>query len=475
MFGAMKAGTGDEEDAAGRPLLLPTFGLCVVIVLAPLPFGSMDLRVVAGWILVLSAILLLSSSERVGARDLIFLMSFILVTACWLFVVSAQLDYLAPVSQKLQAPIWKQAAAALGSKEPDGSASIARNQPLFSAGSQIACVLSLLSGYLVGRNSRSAHLLLLSFAGSALAYSLYGVVAFVFWPDHLLWHQKYNYLNSLTATFVNPNVAATYFGAGTITWVLISAASTKKRFAGVSDERLEFFRSLRAASPQMMRCWLTSFMLLATTLMTGSRAGSVLSLMAIAGTLGTYYRRTLRERRLLLVFPLLSVLVGLATISVLAPRVSERFGVQGFFDAGRSQAYESTLEIIQDYPWLGTGLGTFRWAFPAYRSGDIPSYGIWEHAHNTTLEIASEMGIPFTVIVALGWCAILCELGHGMLTRKRDAILPTAAFWIGLLAIIHSQVDFPLQIPGFSLAVCPVLGMGLAQSRSHRRAKFTEF
>ena len=67
------------------------------------------------------------------------------------------------------------------------------------------------------------------------------------------------------------------------------------------------------------------------------------------------------------------------------------------------------------------------------------------------------MGIPFTVILGIGWRAALAVLFRGMLGRNRDAILPTAAFWIGLLAIPHSQVVFPLQMPGFALPVCSIL------------------
>lgn len=462
---------GGEEDWPGA---LAAFSLCAVIALAPLPFGSMDFRIVAGWILLLSAILLLCSLRRLAVRDVIFLTSFAVVAGCWLIVVCAQLDYLAFMSHKLEAPIWAQAAAVLESKQPNGSISVARNQPLFSAGLQIGCALSLLCGYLVGRNNWAARLILLSFAGSSLAYSLYGIVAFVFWPHHLLWHQKYNYLSSLTGTFVNPNVAATYFGAGTLTWFLILAASTNKRSAGKLGNWLEVLRStLHTSSLRTNLLLLASLTLLATTLMTGSRAGSVLSLAALAGALGTYYRRELRAKHLLLAFPIASLLAILAIVSVLAPRVNERFGIEGFFDAARWEAYKSTLGIISDYSLLGTGLGTFRWAFPAYRSGDVPSYGIWEHAHNSTLEIAAEMGIPFTAIVVIAWLAVFAVLGRGMIARKRDALMPTAAFWIGLLAIVHSQVDFPLQIPGFALAVCPLIGMGLAQSGSRNAREFT--
>ena len=430
----------------------------------------MDVRVIAGWVLLLSAALVLASLQAISTRDLFFLLGFAAVALGWIFVVTQQLARAPHLSPELAAPIWKQASSILG-EELDGSISIARNQPFFSAGSQLACFSSMLCGFLLGRNRRAAHLLLISFLASALAYSVYGIFAVAFWPNYLLWHQKYNYLNALTATFVNPNVAAAYFGAASLGWILVFANSNKARLLERRRSWRELINSLLPAHSQRTMIYLLAcFVMLATTFMTGSRAGSVLSLLAIAGALGTHYRQELRQRRLLLLFPIAASSTILVAISIFAPRVSQRFGLQGFFDAGRWNAYQSAIRIIRDYPWLGTGLGTFRWGFPAYRSGDIPSYGIWEQAHNTTLELAVEMGAPFTAMVSAAWIAVLVVLGRGMLSRKRDAILPTVAFWTGLLAITHSQVDFPLQIPGLSLAVCPLVGMGLAQSVS-RRAK----
>ena len=82
------------------------------------------------------------------------------------------------------------------------------------------------------------------------------------------------------------------------------------------------------------------------------------------------------------------------------------------------------------------------------RSDDIPLHGIWEQAH-TTLEIAVEMGIPFTILLGVAWIAVFFVLGRGILIRKRDEILPLAAFWLGLLAIGHSQLDFPSKFLAF--------------------------
>jgi hypothetical protein len=105
---------------------------------------------------------------------------------------------------------------------------------------------------------------------------------------------------------------------------------------------------------------------------------------------------------------------------------------------------------------------------PVVGNGAIPAYGTWEQAHSTTLEIASEMGVPFTILVIAGWLGVFIVLGRAMTARRRDEILPAAAFWIGLLAVLRSLVDFSLRIPGFSLAILPLVGMGLAQSKSSK-------
>ncbi len=122
-------------------------------------------------------------------------------------------------------------------------------------------------------------------------------------------------------------------------------------------------------------------------------------------------------------------------------------------DSGRIHVYESTLGIIRDHPWLGTGLGTFAWVFPRYRSSDISALGIWDRPHSTPLELAAEMGLPFCLIVIIGWFLMLYMLAKGMRRRKRDQILPMAAFWIGMLAAVHSLIDFSLQIPAISIIV----------------------
>jgi hypothetical protein len=65
------------------------------------------------------------------------------------------------------------------------------------------------------------------------------------------------------------------------------------------------------------------------------------------------------------------------------------------------------------------------------------------------------------------WIGVdLFDLWHSRIHFWPNYLLWHVAFWTGLLAVVHYRVDFSLQIPGFSLAICPRLGMGLAQSVS---------
>jgi hypothetical protein len=231
--------------------------------------------------------------------------------------------------------------------------------------------------------------------------------------------------------------------------------------------------SFRHPSRRTLLCFVMLVIALAATLMTGSRLGSALTLLALCGAGVTFYRRSFETWSQVTRGFLLAIALVVVLIQLFGGRVNERVDVVGLSDEMRFQAYLSTLKIIGEYPWLGTGLGTFRWVFPQYRSSEISVSGIWDRAHSTTLELAAEMGIPFTIMVVAAWALTMWLLGRGMIKRNRDDILPIAAFWISLLALLHSQLDFSLQIPGFALAVLILTGVGLAQSFSSRRGAIT--
>jgi O-antigen ligase len=162
-------------------------------------------------------------------------------------------------------------------------------------------------------------------------------------------------------------------------------------------------------------------------------------------------------------------------VQLLGAGVIGRLESEGLASGGRPETYRSTLVMIGDHPWLGTGLGTFAWAFPTYRSNVWKSWGIWDRAHSTPLEIASEMGLPIAGTVIAGWVGVFAVLSFGLWTRNRDRIVVVAALTIASLGILHSLIDFSLQIPGFAIVVFSLVGAGLAQSfRAIRPPSFAE-
>nr|WP_284701125.1 O-antigen ligase family protein [Rhodoplanes tepidamans] len=203
---------------------------------------------------------------------------------------------------------------------------------------------------------------------------------------------------------------------------------------------------------------------LVATFLTASRAGTMLTLLALGLAVLMVFRRRLAGVR-----PLLLAAAGLAAAAVLLLQViggsvGSRFDAHGLADAGRLSAWCSTLAIVAAHPWTGTGLGTFTTVFPAYRSTGISLWGVWNAAHSTPLELAAELGLPLAGAVVFGFAAILVVLARGSVVRRRDRAIPIAGLCVALLAGLHTTIDFSLQVPGCSIVVFGVIGIGLAQS-----------
>jgi len=118
------------------------------------------------------------------------------------------------------------------------------------------------------------------------------------------------------------------------------------------------------------------------------------------------------------------------------------------------------VKIVDDYPWFGTGGGTFYNAYPQYRGADILPY--YDHVHNDYMQLATETGLPgfalLGAIVLLSFfAAVLAQ------SRRRDPLARGVAFGVvmGITALaIHSTVDFNLQIPANAFIFTVLLALG---------------
>src|SRR5438552_1658000 len=113
----------------------------------------------------------------------------------------------------------------------------------------------------------------------------------------------------------------------------------------------------------------------------------------------------------------------------------------------RIRVSRDSLRILKEHPWIGTGMGSFEVAFPAYQS--FPSDLLWDHAHNDYVEALAENGFVGGAMM-LGGLVLFLRLAFSNLRVR----LKSRAGWISCGAavgccgiLVHSLVDFNLHLP----------------------------
>ena len=446
--------------------------LFAAVALAPLPFGSDQPITIAFWCIVLGGCLAIVVPVRsLGAGQLALAALAGVVVAAYALVLHEQLAEHPWLPGAIPHPIWRQAQAVLNAPLVP-SLSIARNQSWFELGRPLLCVLAISCGFLVGADAGRARQLIKVIAWSGAAYAAYGILSRLFDPTHILWREKEAYLESVTGTFINRNTAGAYFGSCAVLWsLLLWERARLERPRGPLDWWAMFSHLFSAPPKKVVVTFAMLFLCLTAMFMTLSRGAVAVSLLALGVAFAAFFRRDLPSRAGLVTALAGGGAVALVLLQFMGAGVNARFDVQGLGDEGRLETYKATLRMIADHPWFGTGQGTFAYAFPAYRSSNVSVWGVWDMAHNTLLQIAADMGVPIAALVVIAWIVIFAVLVRGTLVRKRGLVVPVAALAVATLAVLHSLIDFSLQIPGYAIVALSLIGAGLAQSFRRDRSR----
>jgi len=204
-----------------------------------------------------------------------------------------------------------------------------------------------------------------------------------------------------------------------------------------------------------------ALVMVSALVMTTSRGAIVSLAAAISATflLGAWRRGARRaELRMGVLFACLTM-VSLAWLDT--GGLSEKMHDAGF-ESKRGDLREISYRMIEDHPIVGTGVGTYRWAFPAYKDDRFGS-GFYEHAHNDFLEVLGEQGLVGFSLIAGAVAVVLYRIGLA-LTRRRDPLARGALFasFAGCSSLlIHGLVDFNLQIPANAAYFFVLLGGGI--------------
>lgn len=275
----------------------------------------------------------------------------------------------------------------------------------------------------------------------------------------LLFHtQKQDvYSNYLTGTIGNPNHFAFYLElvfpiALALLFVQVDSLKTFPSF----QERMHQVVDFKNKSLIFLGAILLVNMAI---LLTGSRAGiittalSALVFVQLAVYLAGKSEIRKRLKWIFIAIVLLASIVGIQN-------TIQKFIKSPLAASGRMTRWPDTVSMALDFPVAGTGLGTYKYAFFLYDSEGIK----WStHAHNDYLEVLSDGGLMGTLAFAILVWGFLNAYMRRWWQRRHPQI---KMLGIGILtaffaALFHSLFDFSLRIPTNMFLLVVLVGIGI--------------
>jgi O-antigen ligase len=255
----------------------------------------------------------------------------------------------------------------------------------------------------------------------------------------------------LRGTFFNPNHLAVYLEmalALTFAWAWWSARRVRSEVA--LDRRV-----LSIAPPALV--WLTLFAGLAFTASRGGLVAALAGIIMQGVLLATSHRRWAPAA-----VGVAAAGAGVAAALALGLQAGPaRMLASMPFDVSfgaRRQAWAATLALWRGFPLTGTGLGTFRDAFPLVQPAGLD--GTWWHAHSDPLELLATTGVVGAILAACGLGALVLRLLLVLRRGRRSEDRAAGLAVLGALAAvgIHECFDFGLTMPANALTLAVLAG-----------------
>lgn len=273
--------------------------------------------------------------------------------------------------------------------------------------------------------------------------------------------------------FVNPNHLAGYLelclsvGIG-----MLIAWSAGER---PPTWRLRMIRLLRWLESPVVYVRLALITMVIALVMTRSRMGNTafIASLIIAGVLTLLISRQPKRSLVALVVSL--IVIDLVVIGNWfgLNRVIERLEATDVArEESRLMPVQESRDYRRDYPWFGSGLGSYPMAYYRYESG--PARGHKVHAHNDHAQFLYETGRIGGGILAVAALSTYFVSLAALYVRHRswNRGLAFAVLMAMTALMIHSAADFNLQIHSNALTFMTILALGwiaryLPSTRGH--------
>jgi O-antigen ligase len=320
----------------------------------------------------------------------------------------------------------------------------------------------------------------------ALVVAVYGILmhlnqAHITWFGSPMFHGP-----KATGPYFNQNHFAGYLEMTLAMGIGLLIADLRDRKAATWRQVLRNF--LEWIFSPKMRLRLMLCVMVIALVSTRSRMGNTafFASLMIAGVIGIMFSRHATRGTVVLLVSLIAIDVFIVGswfgVEQLAERI-EKTSItrQEVAVVGAQESLEQRLDpssgtwpMIQDFPIMGVGAGSWSVVFPRYRTDDVAP-GFYEYAHNDYAQMAAEFGIVgFAMLAAI----VVCCFGAALVAqaKRRDPLMRGLSFAsiMGILAImIHSSVDFNLQIPANAMYFMVLLALGWISLYLDRRSPAT--
>ena len=269
-------------------------------------------------------------------------------------------------------------------------------------------------------------------------------------------------------TFVNPDQLAGYleialaFAFGSL-WSEVLTGADRMRDAGDGGERFE-----KRFVPLALRVlvWAVVAVAIGLTQSRGGILAAVVTTLVLLAMAVSHRPRTVEVHRRATVAVALAVLAGIVFVAATAgARPFLRFlqlNPRYLGGNARVDLWTTSIRAWQEFPLVGSGLGTFREAFRRVQLREFP--GLVEHAHSDLLQLlvtGGAIGAAFGVIVCGSLFVLLARLWRKQKHREESAVV-LAGFGALLSLTLHGVVDFNLSIPAITATLACALGAACA-------------
>lgn len=295
---------------------------------------------------------------------------------------------------------------------------------------------------------------------SGLAQAVYGGVAALEMPGE-----------PAHGTFVNRNHYAGYLE-------MCLAVGLGMLIANLTGRKAHSLRQfLRDAAELIlgprMRLRLALVCMVIGLVLSRSRMGNTafFSSLLIAGVIGLAFSRRATRSMVVLIASLIVIDIVIVGTYFGASQVVDRIEKTTLATEDRDDVAGHTLEMWQEFPAFGSGLGSYHVAFPRFSEPDVPITPT--HAHNDYLQFLAETGVVGMLLLgAIVGLSLFAALRAQYL--RGDPLARGLAFGavMGITAIlIHSSTDFNLQIPSNAMTFMFVLALGWIALNFERRER----